>query len=121
MEKYMVWSFFFFNDTATTEIYTLSLHDALPISATGRVKGGGADLWMLTEWRPRGAYRGAFGDAGGPADQGAASDTAGPGGPMYVQVSTSQNEAWSSGVAQQLSPAGPAARVLPPKKPHDGC
>src|SRR2546426_2490018 len=29
-------SFFFFNDTATTEIYTLSLHDALPIS-TGTV------------------------------------------------------------------------------------
>src|SRR3712207_6964086 len=33
--------FFFFNDTATTEIYTLSLHDALPISpmapATGAV------------------------------------------------------------------------------------
>src|SRR3989338_5487625 len=27
---------FFFNDTATTEIYTLSLHDALPISGTGR-------------------------------------------------------------------------------------
>src|SRR2546430_10718193 len=26
--------FFFFNDTATTEIYPLSLHDALPISAT---------------------------------------------------------------------------------------
>src|SRR2546425_9710609 len=28
----LVSSFFFFNDTATTEIYTLSLHDALPIS-----------------------------------------------------------------------------------------
>src|SRR2546430_14034732 len=27
-------AFFFFNDTATTEIYTLSLHDALPISGT---------------------------------------------------------------------------------------
>src|SRR5256885_16359625 len=26
--------FFFFNDTATTEIYTLSVHDALPISVT---------------------------------------------------------------------------------------
>src|SRR2546429_3010377 len=26
-----MWLFFFFNDTATTEIYTLSLHDALPI------------------------------------------------------------------------------------------
>ena len=29
--------FFFFNDTATTEIYTLSLHDALPISAADYV------------------------------------------------------------------------------------
>src|SRR2546429_6477303 len=28
----MIFIFFFFNDTATTEIYTLSLHDALPIS-----------------------------------------------------------------------------------------
>src|SRR3712207_7756335 len=30
---------FFFNDTATTEIYTLSLHDALPISAPARRRG----------------------------------------------------------------------------------
>src|SRR5258706_2015424 len=30
-------TFFFFNDTATTEIYTLSLHDALPISRDNRV------------------------------------------------------------------------------------
>src|SRR2546427_11505824 len=30
--------FFFFNDTATTEIYTLSLHDALPISIITRVQ-----------------------------------------------------------------------------------
>src|SRR5438552_13755087 len=29
-------SIFFFNDTATTEIYTISLHDALPISWIGR-------------------------------------------------------------------------------------
>src|SRR5437764_12814459 len=29
------YSFFVFNDTATTEIYTLSLHDALPISVVG--------------------------------------------------------------------------------------
>src|SRR5258705_4909720 len=33
---------FFFNDTATTEIYTLSLHDALPISNTAL----GADLLL---------------------------------------------------------------------------
>src|SRR5256885_2602206 len=31
--------FFFFNDTATTEIYTLSLHDALPISESVRARG----------------------------------------------------------------------------------
>src|SRR5215203_7332967 len=29
---WLLFYFFFFNDTATTEIYTLSLHDALPIS-----------------------------------------------------------------------------------------
>src|SRR2546430_12829311 len=37
-------SLFFFNDTATTEIYTLSLHDALPISHNlplrGRIRDG---------------------------------------------------------------------------------
>src|SRR2546430_17207793 len=33
-------SFFFFNDTATTEIYTLSLHDALPISVRAEIRDG---------------------------------------------------------------------------------
>src|SRR2546426_3788498 len=33
--------FFFFNDTATTEIYTLSLHDALPISTSTRSRRSG--------------------------------------------------------------------------------
>src|SRR5258708_38935982 len=33
--------FFFFNDTATTEIYTLSLHDALPIYRPRRCRGRG--------------------------------------------------------------------------------
>src|SRR3712207_7883084 len=39
----VVSDFFFFNDTATTEIYTLSLHDALPISPCpcGRGEAGG--------------------------------------------------------------------------------
>src|SRR3712207_9452867 len=36
---------FFFNDTATTEIYTLSLHDALPISQVGK--------WFWSAPRPR--------------------------------------------------------------------
>src|SRR5574340_1709530 len=36
--------FFFFNDTATTEIYTLSLHDALPICPPRHGMGGRAVL-----------------------------------------------------------------------------
>src|SRR2546430_13369109 len=39
--------FFFFNDTATTEIYTLSLHDALPIFiAAPVVKSGKLNLYL---------------------------------------------------------------------------
>src|SRR3712207_6913452 len=38
MRRYFI--FFFFNDTATTEIYTLSLHDALPISGGVQLGGG---------------------------------------------------------------------------------
>ena len=38
--------FFFFNDTATTEIYTLSLHDALPIS-TSIALGSENDLGLF--------------------------------------------------------------------------
>src|SRR2546430_10077700 len=38
--------FFFFNDTATTEIYTLSLHDALPICAPR--------LWLLAGYHGNG-------------------------------------------------------------------
>src|SRR2546430_6378411 len=38
--------YFFFNDTATTEIYTLSLHDALPISATAYVIAIRVVVWL---------------------------------------------------------------------------
>src|SRR2546429_7316796 len=44
--------FFFFNDTATTEIYTLSLHDALPIYPgvrTGPAGAGGMYTYGLTD------------------------------------------------------------------------
>src|SRR5256885_5485350 len=63
--------FFFFNDTATTEIYTLSLHDALPISriparalqrqrragAVPQPEFGRADLGGLGRWRDRKSTR----------------------------------------------------------------
>src|SRR5438034_2591314 len=54
----LLFCFFFFNDTATTEIYTLSLHDALPISIIGSnavawtvvlALPGSAPLWLRSE------------------------------------------------------------------------
>src|SRR5258708_13466388 len=55
--------FFFFNDTATTEIYTLSLHDALPIYSTSSATPsamsifaklhGKMDGWSTPSSRPR--------------------------------------------------------------------
>src|SRR5438105_9481113 len=46
--------FFFFNDTATTEIYTLSLHDALPISAfSAQMRPPCASTMVLAMERPR--------------------------------------------------------------------
>src|SRR5256885_11762866 len=46
--------FFFFNDTATTEIYTLSLHDALPIWADIGSRHLGGYLHLSTAWFPLG-------------------------------------------------------------------
>src|SRR3712207_7166598 len=43
---------FFFNDTATTEIYTLSLHDALPICPCARAAGRRSPV-STSRWRPR--------------------------------------------------------------------
>src|SRR5215813_15614861 len=57
-----VFVFFFFNDTATTEIYTLSLHDALPIPplncqpawCSGQRRGGRGNAWPpAPTWRRR--------------------------------------------------------------------
>src|SRR5256885_8858717 len=50
-----IFVFFFFNDTATTEIYTLSLHDALPISCCKRARSPAhprAPLSLRTSKRP---------------------------------------------------------------------
>src|SRR5258708_15350522 len=44
-------SVFFFNDTATTEIYTLSLHDALPISSVRACRGVRQDADGSGWWR----------------------------------------------------------------------
>src|SRR3712207_7062647 len=48
---------FFFNDTATTEIYTLSLHDALPICPPGRPPRRASGGSRRSAWRPGSAWR----------------------------------------------------------------
>src|SRR2546430_15929622 len=53
-------SFFFFNDTATTEIYTLSLHDALPISAPGESRAVLSLILLVTAETELGKFRLSF-------------------------------------------------------------
>lgn len=85
------------------------------LTEVGKVAHGAGDLWVLTTWLPRGV----------PASMASArSDSAaaegGAEGPLYVQVSTSQNPEWSGHLADDLSRAGMNARVLPPQHPDDG-
>src|SRR3712207_7316696 len=61
--------FFFFNDTATTEIYTLSLHDALPICSGRSSPGGGCSIGETSS-----ALGGAGGDTISSSSGRAASD-----------------------------------------------
>jgi hypothetical protein len=84
------------------------------LQETGRVARGAPDWWLLTTWRSA-SSRGAPTPA-----TAAAGDSVGAEGPLYVQVSVSQNQTWSRAAAQQLVSAGLPATVLPPEAPDDG-
>jgi len=86
------------------------------LTEVGKVERGAADLWILTTWLPRGVPTSLASSAR--ADSAGAG--AGAEGPLYVQVSTSQNPEWSGHLADDLSRAGMAARVLPPQTADDG-
>src|SRR6266568_5741566 len=81
---FFLFFFFFFNDTATTEIYTLSLHDALPISPQrGPSSAGVCDLPGFIEYRAGDPGGGGGGEVIGEpwhAGGGAAGDRGGDGG-----------------------------------------
>src|SRR5256886_16179556 len=83
-------SFFFFNDTATTEIYTLSLHDALPISSARQAGSAGpsATTWPNRQRESRAKSRKAVTSA-------ASSGTSAPesGASTTVPVSANQRSA----------------------------
>src|SRR5689334_24688992 len=81
----LIFFFFFFNDTATTEIYTLSLHDALPIFPHAR---GALAALPDADRRARGAV-GERGPQGRAADRSLAA-------PLRDRKSTRLNSSHSS-------------------------
>ena len=86
------------------------------LALRGRVAGGAADLWAVTSWLPRGGSR--YTAQAAPVT--AAGDSVGPEGPLYVQVSVSQNQDWSQRLAQELGRAGLPAKVLAPATTDEG-
>jgi hypothetical protein len=81
------------------------------LTERGRAAGGAADRWILSAWRPRGM----------PAPVAVAvAESINTEGPLYVQVSVSQNAAWAEENALQITRAGLPARVLPPESIEDG-
>src|SRR5256886_7218958 len=104
-----LFTFFFFNDTATTEIYTLSLHDALPISFRIALTLLGGLLALMAvgrfalEWWGR------------PGDVDAVSQA--------IRAAVQPHyPAPAGGFYPDHSPAGPACRlpVRPPRRRHLG-
>src|SRR2546423_6117404 len=101
--------FFFFNDTATTEIYTLSLHDALPISVgtvannLSTLDGGNANLASVTGIGTRGNTSGDVTVSAGGARTGARLNTRQE--PITNAVFCFKKKLNSTGAATSTSPA----------------
>src|SRR5438874_13382860 len=53
LQFYLILPSFFFNDTAATRIYTLSLHDALPISTSSKCVTASLGVLVHSEREPR--------------------------------------------------------------------
>src|SRR2546430_6279396 len=99
--------FFFFNDTATTEIYTLSLHDALPICG-GHAAGGDRRRARL---RPAPRARAGAARRGGARDPAAVGGARRPTRQHCVCSGAAQLGPWRAGTAARYftwgsSPAG---------------
>jgi hypothetical protein len=83
---------------------------------TGRVRGGARDAWLPLAWTP---------ETGTAISLASVPDTATAAGDagqsrVFLQVSSSQNRAWSAELARQLEQQGLPARVLDPRAGEDG-
>jgi hypothetical protein len=83
---------------------------------TGRIKGGGADLWLPIAWTPERGTRLPPPTDTTPAPL--AADSGRTPARVYLQVSSSQNPDWAGDLAQKLKEVGLPAAVLNPR--HDG-
>lgn len=87
----------------------------------GRVRGGAADFWLPLAWTPETGTASALAEVPVPGTGAvAANQPAGPGGRVYLQVSSSQNQAWAGELARQLEQQGLPASVLTPQRGEDG-
>jgi hypothetical protein len=82
---------------------------------TGRVNGGGSDLWLPIAWTPEGGTRVTRVDSLLPQP----TDTV-PAARVFLQVSSSQNPDWAEDLARQLRDVGLTASVLKPRREGDG-
>lgn len=85
---------------------------------SGRVRGGADDFWLPLAWTPETGTASISPEAVPDSiqvDSGGAPDTR-----VYLQVSSSQNKAWSSELARQLEQQGLPASVLDPHSPDEG-
>src|SRR2546430_9812045 len=104
-------SFFFFNDTATTEIYTLSLHDALPIFRW-------ADMGAI-ERRAGGVHRQRAGRLLRRGD--ASFANAGPRADRHWRTTQDRKSTRLNSSHSQISYAVFCLKKKPPPRPHSGC
>lgn len=79
---------------------------------TGRITGGARDLWLTAAWNPRRPSLQLVSDS-------IAAPAAQPGQELYVQVSSTSNEAWAQASARDLRAAGMQATVLPPSSDEE--
>jgi hypothetical protein len=87
----------------------------------GRVSDGAADFWLPLAWTPETGTASTVTDTTDTTAPGAASDSAAEASPqVYLQVSSSQNRAWSAELARQLAQQGLPATVLDPRPGEEG-
>lgn len=100
------------------DVVGLDLTEA-KLPEAGRVKDGAADLWLPVAWTPEKENRPTevARDSIAADSALAASDSTAP--RIYLQVSSSRNPAWAHELAERVSAAGLAAKVLPPNQGED--